>query len=329
MPLDPTYTLSDRELQVLNFSTQAIDPSILLGNRFQDALGLILASEVEAGTPVNAVAATATLDIAGVVLDGETVSIGDDIYEFCADAAQSVTDPANLPVDIEANTTKSSGTLTMDTQPISGNTLTLGTKVYTFVPIGTDTADGEVSVGADLSEAQANLVAAINGTDGISLPHPLVYAGDFAADACVITALVGGAAGDLIATTETFTAATNVFAAANLGNGADCLAADAVTALVAAITAFDTVGVGAADGAGNTVVLTADVAGAAGSAIPVATNIANASFVNAVVRLAGGVDGTVAEGIKFMVDGTWLYVCLSYNEVSGANWRRITLGNVF
>jgi hypothetical protein len=327
--VDPIHNLSYRELQVFNFSSQEIDPNILLGNRFQDALQLILASEVEAGTPVNAVAATATLDIAGVVLDGEMFSIDDDIYEFCADAAQSLTYPGNIAVDISNHTAPSTGTMTMDTQPISGNTLTLGTKVYTFVPIGTDTADGEVSIGADLTEAQANLVAAINGRDGISLPHPLVYAGDFAADDCVITALVGGAAGDLIATTETFTAPTNIFVANNLGNGADCLAADAVTALVAAITAFDTVGVGAADGAGNTVVLTADVAGVAGSAIPVATNIANASFVNAVVRLAGGVDGTVAEGVKFMADDTWLYVCPSYNEVSGANWRRIALGNVF
>ena len=93
----------------------------------------------------------------------------------------------------------------------------------------------------------------------------------FSADDCVITALVGGAAGDLIATTETFTAVTNVFAAATLGNGADCLAADAVTAIVAAVTASDVKGVGAVDGTGNTVVLTADVAGAHGNAIPVAT----------------------------------------------------------
>ena len=317
--------LTETEKKVMNFSTQEIDPAVFLGNKLEELIGV----SIEAGTPVNALAATATLGITGVVLDGEMFSIGDQIYELCADDAQSLTHPGNTPVDISNHTAPSAGTLTMDTQPISGNTLTLGTKVYTFVPVGTDTADGEVSIGVDLAEAQANLVAAINGTDGVSLAHPLVYAGDFSADDCVITALVGGAAGDLIATTETFTAVTNVFAAATLGNGADCLAADAVTAIVAAVTASDVKGVGAVDGTGNTVVLTADVAGAHGNAIPVATTIGNASFANAVVRLTGGLDGTVSEGVKIMADDTYLYICLAANDAGGQNWRRILVGNVY
>lgn len=328
MPLDPTYNLSDRELQVLNFSTQEIDPNVLLGNRFQGALDLILASEVETGTPVNAVAANATLNINGTVEDGEMLAIGDDLYEFCADELQTLTYPGNIAVDIEDDTTKSSGTLTLAVQPTSGDKMTIGTKVYTFVPVGTDTADGEISIGTDLAAAKVNVVAAINGS-GFNVAHPLVSAADFVVDDCVITALVGGVDGDAIATTETFAGPTNLFAAGFLSGGADCVAADAVTALVLAITASDSMGVGAADGAGNTVVLTADIAGASANAIPIATTINNAAFANGARKLAGGVDGTVAEGIKFMVDDTWLYVCLSYNEVSGANWRRIALGNVF
>lgn len=317
--------LTSVENKVFDNLSRALNPAVYLGDTIQSIINIL----PEEGTPVNALAATATLDIAGVVLDGEMFSIGDQIYELCADDAQSLTYPGNTPVDISNHTAPSAGTLTMDTQPISGNTLTIGTKVYTFVPVGTDTADGEVSIGADLAEAQANLVAAINGTDGISFAHPLVYAGDFAANDCVITALVGGAAGDLIATNETFTAATNIFAAAALGNGADCLAADAVTAIVAAVTASDTKGVGAVDGAGNTVVLTADAAGAAGNAIPVATTIGNASFVDAVVRLTGGLDGTVSDGVKVMADETYLYVSIAENTAAGQNWRRIAVGNVY
>lgn len=325
--------LTAEQLKVTNQISQQRDPDVKLG----DILSAMIASAnaadslIEAGTPVNAVSATSTLTLTGVVLHHEYIKIGDDTYEFVADALQTTTRPEFIPVDIEASTTKATGTLTMDVQPLSGNTVTIGTKVYTFVPVGTDNADGEVSVGADLTEAQANLVAAINGTDGISDPHPLVSAADFAANDCVITALVGGAAGNSIATTETFTAVTNIFAAVALATGADCSAANAVTALVAAITASDTQGVGAADGAGDTVVLTSDLGGVAADEIVLDAGMANATFTGglALTTLLGGVDGTVAEGMKFLVDATYLYVCLAGNTLEQKNWRRISLGAAF
>ena len=89
--------------------------------------------------------------------------------------------------------------------------LTIGEKVYLpFVPVGTDNADGEVSVGEDLAGAKLALVAAINGKDDHNTAHPLVTAAEFGvADACVITAIVGGTAGDDIDTIETFTAGSN------------------------------------------------------------------------------------------------------------------------
>ena len=303
-------------------NTNMVSREVKLGELLQDLIEI-----VSEGTPVNAVAATETLTISGVVVDGETVTIGDDVYEFTADAAQSTTNPANFVVDIETYTTKSSGTLTVDTQPSSGDTMTIGEKVYTFVPDGTANADGEISIGTDLATAQANIVAAINGDDGFNEPHTLVSAGDFASDDVTITALVGGVAGDEIATTETFTAGTNVFAAAVLGSGADCTAPNAVTALVAAITASDTQGVGAADGAGDTVVLTADVKGVAGNDIDVAETMANGAFV--ATALAGGVDGTVGAMNQVKLDDTYLYVCVADNGISDANWRRITLGSAY
>lgn len=287
------------------------------------------------GTPVNAVNARIVLNAEGVVVHGETLTInnpeadGADVYEFLADAAQVPSDESHIPVNIAANAVKAFINLTVDIQPTSGDKMTIGTKVYTFVPVGTDTADGEISIGADLAEAQANIVAAINGTDGVNTPHPEVVIGAFALNVAIVTALIGGVAGNAIATTETFSAETNVFADDTLGSGADCVAANAITALVAAITASDTQGVGAADGTGDTVVFTADVAGVIGNAIAIAEDMGTGSFAGAAVALAGGINGTVGEVDETMIDASYIYRCVSANTISGKNWRRISLGEAY
>lgn len=285
---------------------------------------------LDSGTPVNAVAASGILTIGGVAIDGETVTIEDDVYEFCADAAQSLTAGSDFAIDIESDTTKSQGTLTVDTQPTNGDTMTIGSKVFTFVPNGTANADGEISIGTDLATAQANIVAAINGTDSINTAHTLVSAAAFATNDSVITALVGGVAGDSIASTETFTAGTNVFDAATLGTttaGVDCIAADAVTAIVVSVTANDTEGVGAADGAGDTVDLTADTKGTAANSIATTETMANGSFGNA--TLTGGIDGTIGTLRQTYADDSYYYICIAANTVAGANWRRISVGSVY
>ena len=304
------------------------------GEKIQEIIAT-LKKETTPGTPVNAVNAKETLTISGVVIHGETVTInnpavaGSDVYEFLADAAQSKSDPANKVVDITTYTTKSSGSLTVDAQPTSGDKMVIGEKEYTFVPVGTANADGEISIGADLAGAQAAIVAAINGTDGVNDPHPLVRASVFAANVSTITALIGGISGDTIATTETFTAATNIFGGETLGSGADCSAANAVSALVGAITAADTQGVGAADGAGDTVVLTADVAGAIGNAIVIGETMRNGAFTEGAVLLSGGVDGTVGLVDETMIDANYEYRCVADNTTSGKNWRRISLGSAY
>lgn len=282
---------------------------------------------LKTGTPVNAVAATGVLTLTGVVIDTETVTIGADVYEFAADAAQSVTG-ANIAVDIEASATKSQGTLTVDTQPTAADTMTIGAKVYTFTADGTAAADGDIDVGTDLADAKLNIVAAINGTDGINTAHTSVSAAAFATNDCVITALIGGVAGDSIATTETFTAVSNVFDAATLGTttaGVDCSAANAITALVSAITASDTQGVGAADGAGDTVDLTADTKGVAANSIATTETLANGSFGSA--TLENGVDGTLGSQWEIRVDGSYIYICVAENTIADANWERAAIAS--
>ena len=317
--------LNALELKVLNSISQRLNPHVTLGNKLQEIIGCV----GETGTPVNAVAATEILTISGVCVDGETLTIGADVYELLADAAQTKTVSTNIAIDIMAKTTKASGTLTVDTKPTAGDTLTIGSKTYIFVPVGTANAAGEISIGADAAGAQANIVAAINGTDNVNAPHPSVTAAAFAANACAITALVGGTVGNAIATTETFTAGTNIFAAATLTTGADCTAANATTAIVAAITASDTQGVGAVKGTGSSVVLTAKTAGILGNTVAISKTMANAAFPEGVTKLSGGVDGTVATQMKFLVDATYLYVCLEGNTTAGKNWRRVALGSAY
>jgi hypothetical protein len=329
--------LTAKEITDLNLSSQAARNAELgtVVNNLITGLNNVI---VEA-TPVNAVNAKATLTFTSVVTDGETINIWNnvpldpgeealpsDTYEFCADAAQTVSQEGNIPVDIEANTTKASVVLTVDTKPTAGDTMTIGTKKYTFVAVAAGDVDGEIEVGADKAEAQANIVAAINGTDGFSVPHPEVSAAEFAADACTITALVGGTVGNGVESTETFTANTNVFATATLAGGADCSAANAITALVAAITASDTQGVGAADGAGDTVVLTADVAGVGGNLIEIQETLINGTVPG---LLSGGVDGTVGAENAIARDASYLYVAVAANTISGKNWRRISLGAAY
>ena len=322
--------LTEKELRIFNGISRVHDKDTKLG----DVIAGLIGALGETGTPVNAVAAKEDFVIDGVSIDGETVTInnpavpGTDVYEFLTDAAQTKTAATNIAVNIAAVTTKAAGTLTVDTKPTSGDTMTIGSKTYIFVPIGTANADGEISIGADAAGAQANIVAAINGTDGVNAAHPDVTAGTFASDDCTITALIGGTAGNAITTTETFTAATNVFGAAALATGADCSAANTAAALITAINANDTQGVAASAGTGTNVLLTADVAGVIGNDISVGSTMENGALDGA-TKLSGGVDGTVANGMKFMVDSSYMYVALAGNTTAQANWRRVSLGAAY
>lgn len=323
--------LTADEKRIFDYSTQEIDTTMKVGTKMQEIIDVL----PEPGTPVNAINATKSLAVTGVVIDGETVTFnnpviaGTDVYEFVADVAKTKTAATNIAVDIGASTVKATDNLTIDTQPTSGDTMTIGTKEYIFVPAGTANADGEISIGTSLATAQANIVAAINGTDEVNDPHPLAKAGAFAVNVSAITALVGGVTGNNIATTETFTAGSNIFSAVKLASGADCTAANAITALVAAITASDTQGIGAVDGNGDTIDLTADVAGIAGNSVTLAKTMANGAFAGGATELSGGVNGIVGKEGKLMIDDTYLYVCMADNTIAGQNWRRISIGNVY
>lgn len=298
-------------------------------NTVPGMVGFLTNPTIPVGTPVNAVAANDTLVFAGGVQHGETFEIGADVYEFCTDAAPhlQISNLTHIPVDIEANAVKARGTLSIALQPVAGETITLGTKVYTWVPLGTANADGEVDIGANVGAARLNIVAAINGVDAHNDPHPLVAAAAFIVADSIIEALAGGTVGNAIVSTETMGGAGNAFDAVTLGTtraGVNCVQNDAAVAAALAIgTGVENVsGVVAPAG---TVTVAALVAGIAANGMVLnAAGVANGAFTAGI--LGGGINGTVGLSGEVMRDASWLYVCIGVNTITGANWRRVAIG---
>lgn len=295
-----------------------------LSPELRNALGEAGSMAVPFVTPVNAAAANGTLTISGAVIDGETVTIGADTYEFAADVALSVT-AGRIPVDINAVSTKAQGKLTIALQPAAGEKLVIGTKTYTFVALGTAVLDGDIDIGADVAASRLAIVAAINGTDGISTAHPLVSAAAFAVNDCIITAFVGGTVGNAIPTTEDMAGAGNQFDNGTMGAttaGVDCTKGDARTALVAAINASGAEAFTAAAGAGDAMTLTADTLGVAFNGTTLAENGANMLWGAALT--AGGIDGTPGFQGAVCADASFIYVCTTTDSTNqNNNWERL------
>ncbi len=100
-------------------------------------------------------------------------------------------------------------------------------------------------------------------------------------------------------------------------------ASDAVTALVAAITANENSVVTAEAGDGNTVVVTAVVPGTEGNNIAVSTDASNGEWAKA--TLTGGVDGTVAKKGTIMFDESYVYVAVDDCTATVSNWKKAAL----
>lgn len=139
--------------------------------------------------------------------------------------------------------------------------MTIDSEVYTYQDTLTNVA-GNVAIGATLATAQENIVAAVARADGYGTKyaaatdqHPTVTMADFATDDALLTARTPGAAGDSIATTETFDEGTNVFDATTLGDVTTGIDADTVTVDTTEYTFVDT-----STGADNEVVIGASLA---------------------------------------------------------------------
>lgn len=131
-----------------------------------------------------------------------------------------------LPVASAAIAFAASVVLTLTGQPLNAETVTVGSKVYTFQTALTN-VDGNVKIGATTALSLTNLINAINlnagvvGTDYATLMtvHPTVSAAQSAGTTATLTAKTGGTAGNSLASTETLT--NGSFAAVTLLGGLD------------------------------------------------------------------------------------------------------------
>jgi len=108
-------------------------------------------------------------------------------------------------------TVAATGVLTLTGQPLDTQTVTIGSKVYTFQTVLTN-VDGNVLIGASASASLDNLIAAITLGLGAgtlyataTTLHPTVTAAAGAGDTMDATAQAKGSGGNSLATTETLT----------------------------------------------------------------------------------------------------------------------------
>jgi hypothetical protein len=118
------------------------------------------------GTPVDAVASTGTFSFGGAVIDGETVTIGTEVFEFDMDSSVS---GGNTALDISGGSTvAATATLTSGGVALHGETVTINGRVYEFDSMDTPEATGDVVI--DINEASGYSVKAdgtltVVGTD--------------------------------------------------------------------------------------------------------------------------------------------------------------------
>jgi len=142
------------------------------------------------------------------------------------DQIESVVNPDTNVVTSNAQTpaVAATGVLTLTGNALEGETVTIGTQVYTFT--ATVDTPNEVLIGANASASIDNLISAITGGAGAgtnygagTVINTKVTAAAGAGDTMDVTAKVAGSAGNSIATTETLT--NGSFGAATLTGGTD------------------------------------------------------------------------------------------------------------
>lgn len=128
----------------------------------------------EVGTPKNAVNASAKLEISGVTNNGETVTIGTDVYEFVVAAVLTL--ETNIPVDISAGATALESATALiaaitlsDTQGVAASAGAANSVIITFEVAGVAgnaiTIESAMENGA-FANAATTLLGGVNATIG-------------------------------------------------------------------------------------------------------------------------------------------------------------------
>lgn len=181
-----------------------------------------------------------------------------------------------------------------------------------------------------LGKMGSKSINAVLGNDDISTKTPV---NAVAATGTLTLALQPANNETITIGSVTYTFKTGATAAANqIGIGAGLAAAKA--AFLAAIGGTDTFNtahpqVTAEAFSGNNSTITAKTKGAAGNSIATTETMAGSGNAFAAATLGSGVDGTLGNNGEVVKDSSYLYVAVAKNTVSGANWRRISLGSAY
>lgn len=168
-------------------------------------------------------------------VEGQAVVIAGEGFTGAAEVTVSVVE-TGFSTEIVANaagafasdaiTDHATVTLTGTGNPVAAETMTLGSRVYTFrATAATFAGANEILIGAALTNTLDNIKAAINGAAGEgttfsnnTLRHETIFASNKTATTVVFHARVAGTAGNSLASTETMT--NNSFGAGTLTGGA-------------------------------------------------------------------------------------------------------------
>lgn len=264
----------------------------------------------QAGTElVEDTPSTNLLRVASAVADGQTVTIGDVVYEV--DTGAGVT-AGRVPVTVAA--TKASQTLTASGAIADGDTVTIGSTVYRFKTVMTQLYD--VQINAAVLAALSDAINASTSGPGNYFPgtpaHPTVTALTSSPTVIVATAKAGGTAGNSIATTET--GANLAWGNTTLLGGVDPTASDFTTAFAASVNNNGPIGVSATRPTANTVV----VADKYSRALATTETLAGTDNVWANATFVGGVnpvnhDAVITARVPSATEVTLQLMVFSFN----------------
>ena len=265
--------------------------------------------------PKNAVKANEILTFTGIAADTNTVTIGDNVYEF--DNDDTITE-GNIKVNMIPYYTKATGVLTFTGVVIEKETVTIGDDTFEFIDGGTaEEGNIVVLVTDDLTSDNAieKLVEAINENS-----EAVTAVGDTEANTVTLTAVEGGTDGNAIGTTETLT--NGSFAAATLVDGADeVVKENAVIALEDAINTNENEIVTALQG-DDTLLVSAKLVGDEGNDIAIDEDCTNATWEDGADKLSGGQYATPIRVSGYIVLGGVLYIAENpVTKWSQAGWK--------
>lgn len=181
------------------------------------------------------------LRVASASQDGETVTIGSNVYEIDTTVVAGVT-AGRVRVNCSGGSTAAAiGTLTLTDIPHADDTVIVGTVTYTFKSSVTTTAN-QVKIGDTAEASIDNLVAAINKAAGggttygsATVANPEASAAKATAATMAATARIPGTVGNAVDSAGSMTHGS--WGTAHLASGVDPTAGETSDALITAINA--------------------------------------------------------------------------------------------